>query len=314
MIQLQRSSEGEVLTVTLCLVACGRQYLFLTLGATLSAAAQDRGQCYSIGQMYPSTDRVSGRSECCPDGTEYNGNICEPLPTCFNPDEYFDTVDRVCRAKKDCGDGNYFYIRERKCKPIPPCLDDEFFDGQYCVRKPQCQDGYYFEKTGCVLKPRCEDDEWFDGRNCVEKPQDCGAGKHWDFKANQCVPNPPCDADSYWTGTGCAKRPRCRNPHHFFDGVDCVPCPNPDEYWNGNACVSRPVCAEDEYYDGNSCKKIPKCGQGQYWNRKKNICDQVQHCSLGEWFNGESCEAISYPPYGGRLCLISCDKLRSGTP
>ncbi|KAE8377950.1 hypothetical protein BDV26DRAFT_304697 [Aspergillus bertholletiae] len=285
------------------------EHLFLTLGAALTArAASDPGQCYTISQMYLSTDKASGRAQCCPDGTLYNGLSCQPLPICSGANQYYDIIDRVCRDALDCDPGYFFFARDKTCKRIPVCLDDEFFDGQYCVRKPQCKDGYYFKETGCVPKPVCENDEFFDGNSCVERPPPCDAGKYWDLKLNQCVPIPDCGIDSYWTGTGCARRPRCQNPEYYFNGIHCVPCQDPRQYWNGNACVPRPICDSTQYLDGNVCKPIPRCGPGEYWSRSKRICDRIPPCSLGQWFNGERCEDISYPPYGGRLCVVKCEE------
>jgi len=161
---------------------------------------ESEGSCPVIecegGLVYDSTSE----SCICPDGT---------MP---------DNEGKCCKESEVL---NSFGECESICDGVFKIWDDTKKD---CVDK-LCPDGNPVPPGGCL--PTCDDDEYWDGESCVKKCQT--GGLVYDKETDGCVP-PQCGSKKYWNAN--AERCECTGEYTEDSSGNCISDPpvenNPD--------------------------------------------------------------------------------------
>ncbi|KAJ5892415.1 hypothetical protein N7504_009106 [Penicillium tannophilum] len=259
----------------------------------------------------PSTDSASGRSKCCPKGTQFDGQRC--VPGAYECPQGFDFQDPYCVSQTgpSCPKGST--LRDQMCFSdiTPTCPKGSRFDGHNCVKGlPTCRRGFRVENKTCVSdKPAtCQPPYRFENNNCITK-----LGPICDFDDME-------HEDGECIGT---KRPTCDPGTSEFDPkwnrcVSMTPpsCPEDSKLENG-ACVSKThrkgKCHGFDHLDKSLGKCVSKsalsCGNGFYLDptthecthKQSPICPRNAHLSLDAARNSARCcphETI----WNGKMC------------
>lgn len=243
----------------------------------------------------------SGGQIGCPQGTQWNGQACQPLCT---GGAFFNGSGCACTQ------GNQW--NGRQCVAIQ-CQPGARFNGQTCVAI--CRPGTQWDGQGC--QSVCSGGAIYNGNGCS-----CPQGTHWNgqqcqavqcqlgtrFNGQTCVA--VCQQGSQWDGQTC--RSVCQSGT-VFNGNSCVSVCQPGTQWNGQACQS--LCRGGAVFSGNGCS----CPQGTQWNNQSQVCQQACLGGMVQTVNGCGCpqgtqqqgqQCIANPPscpggtvWNGQSCL-----------
>jgi hypothetical protein len=122
---------------------------------------------YTLDDIVPMKHEGSGKSKCCPPGTEFNGESCLPVPICPQG-----TVRKhsKCVTTPLCPPGTSLSKSPLKCvaQEPPTCPQSMVLDGSKCVEKASSS---YSTSDGCssrlVQEPICNMGQRFNGTVCT---------------------------------------------------------------------------------------------------------------------------------------------------
>ena len=196
----------------------------------------------------------------CDFGFKYNPTIIECVPICEPGFKY--VVDKCVQI---CEEGEYFDIKEKKCKP-------------------DCKSGtmYLAGLKRCITPNVCPPCQVFGNRSgtCIDM---CCRGKGYKFDKTTFGCALICPTEQYWNGKDCQATkpdvPECEQGQAFnFDSRKCEEICNSRLGLKYNSkfsglCIS--TCGRLEAWDVDSGKCVsaePRCTNGRFFNPYSNSC------------------------------------------